>query len=272
WRCLGTTTPIVIILSVSDFCFLQKGVKSDSPVTYARAEFNNVLLGDSPKLESSAERTAEYNFTFSFDVGPESAHSLDDLAHKPAVLTVLEILPKEKKQKEEKTGVLGQCSVDLLPLLEGECSFKVTLPVHPVTGSPLETAHPESKPCLEVAVSVPAPLLSEEQISNGNLLKVTMEAAYSVPDSWNPAGPQYSYVVGLQIPFPGEKPHSLLFSNGVLKAGGETEPVPRHKKWPVTGIAAINAQHLPDSFITGGSYEQEAGELNRTLATMATLL
>uniref|UniRef100_A0A8C5QWB7 Cilia and flagella associated protein 70 n=1 Tax=Leptobrachium leishanense TaxID=445787 RepID=A0A8C5QWB7_9ANUR len=237
-----------------DFCFLQKGVKSDSPVTYARAEFNNVLLGDSPKLESSAERTAEYNFTFSFDVGPESAHSLDDLAHKPAVLTVLEILPKEKKQKEEKTGVLGQCSVDLLPLLEGEDGAGYIIGV--IQRQP-------NWPRKKVAVSVPAPLLSEEQISNGNLLKVTMEAAYSVPDSWNPAGPQYSYVVGLQIPFPGEKPHSLLFSNGVLKAGGETEPVPRHKKWPVTGIAAINAQHLPDSFITGGSYEQEAGELNR---------
>ena len=34
-------------------------------------------------------------------------------------VTFIEVLPKEKKQKEEKTVVLGQCSVDMLPMLEG---------------------------------------------------------------------------------------------------------------------------------------------------------
>jgi hypothetical protein len=34
--------------------------------------------------------------------------------------TVIEVLPKERKQqKEEKTLVLGQCTVDLLPVLRG---------------------------------------------------------------------------------------------------------------------------------------------------------
>ena len=33
--------------------------------------------------------------------------------------TLLEVLPKEKKQKDEKTVMLGQCTIDLIALLQG---------------------------------------------------------------------------------------------------------------------------------------------------------
>ncbi|XP_073414691.1 cilia- and flagella-associated protein 70 isoform X2 [Dendrobates tinctorius] len=240
-----------------------RGVKADAPVTYVRSEFNNALLGDSPKLESAPCRPTEYNFTTSLDIGGDGPHSLDDVAHKPVLLTVIEILPKEKKQKEEKASVLGQSAVDLLPLLRGECNFTVTVPLHPVQGSPLETAHPDAKPSLEVAVSVPAPLLTEPQISQGNLLRVTMEAAYCVPESWAPGGPQHNYVASLQLPSVGEGVSTLIFSNGVLKGGGESEPVSRRKRWPMSGISAPGAQHIPESFILSGPYEEEDGEMNR---------
>ncbi|XP_031749234.1 cilia- and flagella-associated protein 70 isoform X2 [Xenopus tropicalis] len=239
------------------------GIKGDLLMSYIRSEFNNSLLGDSPKLEASPDRPTEFHFTSSFDVSPDGPHSLDDVAHKPVILTLIEILPKEKKQKEEKTVVLGQAAVDLLPLLKGESNFKVTLPLHPVTGSPLESAQLDTKPSLEVAVSVPEPLLSDAQINNGNILRVTVEAVYCAPESWNTTGPAYNYVMSLQMPPAGELPHSLVFSNGTLKAGGEAEPVPRPKKWPVTGMAATSAQNIPDSFIFGGPYEEENGELNR---------
>lgn len=38
-------------------------------------------------------------------------------------VTVTEVLPKEKKQKEEKTAQLGQCTVDLLPLVKGTTEY-----------------------------------------------------------------------------------------------------------------------------------------------------
>ncbi|XP_074152935.1 cilia- and flagella-associated protein 70 isoform X1 [Sminthopsis crassicaudata] len=239
-----------------------KGSKGDAPVTFVRAEFNNAVLGDSSKITVSSEGTAKYNFTSSFEFTSDGANTLDDLAHKPVFLTVFEVLPKEKKQKEEKTIILGQAVVDLLPLLEGECTFEIMAPLHPVIGSPLENLRPGAKCCLEVTVSVSEALLTTAQILGGNLLKVTLEAAYSVPESFVITGPQQNYMVGLQIPSVGEKDYPIFFRNGILKLGGEREQVPRPKKWPIANILAPGAQYIPDSFITGGPYVEEDGELN----------
>ncbi|XP_032698979.1 cilia- and flagella-associated protein 70 [Lontra canadensis] len=241
-----------------------KGFKGDTPVTFIRAEFNQVVLGDSAKVTVSPEGTAKYNFTSSFEYSPEGGITLDDLAHKPVFLTMTEVLPKEKKQKDEKTLILGQAVVDLLPLLEGESSFETMVPLHPVPGSPLEPLRSGVKQCsLEVKVFVAEPLLTTAQILGGNLLKVTLEAAYSVPESFVPVGPMQNYMVGLQVPSAGEKDYPILFKNGTLKLGGEREPVPRPKKWPIANILAPGANYIPDSFIVGGPYEEEEGELNR---------
>ncbi|XP_061455849.1 cilia- and flagella-associated protein 70 isoform X3 [Rhineura floridana] len=239
-----------------------KGVKGDGPVTFVRVEYNSVVLGDSSKVDASPGGSVRYNFATTFDCHPEGPHSLDDIAHKPLLFTVIEVLPKEKKQKEEKTVTLGQAVMDLLPLLQGLCEFDATLPVYPVLGSPLETLRPDAKCAINVAVSVQESLLSLWQLSEGNLLRVTVEAAYAVPEVFVPTGPQQNYMAGLQVPAFGEKEWPFLFKNGVLKFGGEKEPVPRPKRWPVTNILAPGGQNIPDSFITGGAYEEEDGELN----------
>nr|XP_025706355.1 cilia- and flagella-associated protein 70-like isoform X1 [Callorhinus ursinus]XP_025706356.1 cilia- and flagella-associated protein 70-like isoform X1 [Callorhinus ursinus] len=258
---LSTGRPVQI--TVTDGYDL-KGFKGDTPVTFIRAEFNQVVLGDSAKVTVSPEGTAKYNFMSSFEYSPEGGITLDDLAHKPVFLTMTEVLPKEKKQKDEKTSILGQAVVDLLPLLEGESSFETMVPLHPVPGSPLEPVRSGVKQCsLEVKVFVAEPLLTTAQILGGNLLKVTLEAAYSVPESFIPVGPMQNYMVGMQVPSVGEKDYPILFKNGTLKLGGEREPVPRPKKWPIANIMAPGANNIPDAFIIGGPYEEEEGELNR---------
>uniref|UniRef100_A0A0P6JFB0 Tetratricopeptide repeat protein 18 n=1 Tax=Heterocephalus glaber TaxID=10181 RepID=A0A0P6JFB0_HETGA len=252
----------VVQITVTDGYDL-KGSKGDTPVTIIRAEFNQVVLGDSAKITVSPDGTAKYNFTSRFEFNPEGGITLDDIAHKPVFLTMTEVLPKEKKQKDEKTLVLGQAVVDLLPLLEGETSLEVIVPLHPMQGSPLETPQPGFKQCsLEVKVFVAEPLLTTAQAAGSNLLKVTLEAAYSVPESFNPLGPPQNYMVGLQVPAHGEKDYPILFKNGTLKLGGEREPVPRPKKWPIANILAPGANNILDAFIVGGPYEEEEGELN----------
>ncbi|XP_066496470.1 cilia- and flagella-associated protein 70 isoform X1 [Tiliqua scincoides] len=248
----------VVVLEGHDL----KGVKGDGPITFVRAEYNGVVLGDSLKVEATLDGNVKYNFTTSFECHPEGPHFLDDVAHKPLIFTVTEVLPKEKKQKEEKTVILGQTVMDLLPLLQGSCAFNATLPLYPIPGSPLETLRPDAKCGIDVTVSVQESLLSPFQLTEGNLLTVTVEAAYSVPEVFVPTGPQQNYMVGLQVPAVAEKECPFLFKNGILKLGGEREPVPRPKRWPFGNILAPGAQNIPESFIVGGTYEKEDGDLN----------
>ncbi|XP_064376548.1 cilia- and flagella-associated protein 70 isoform X2 [Dromaius novaehollandiae] len=260
---LGEPQPShAVRVAVGEACGL-KGSKSDTPVTVVHAEFNGVLLGESSKVDVLPDGTAEYNFTTSFEYSPDGPNSLDSIAQSPVLLTVTEVLPKEKRQKEEKTVPLGQAVVDLLPLLQGQCSFKVLAPLYAVPTSPLESLPPEAKCGLEVTVCVQEPLLSATQLSNGNLLSVTLEAAYSVPEAFVPTGPLQNYMACLQVPAVGEREFPLLFKNGVPKLGGEKEPLPRPKKWPLGNIMAPGALSIPSSFIVGGPYEDEDGELNR---------
>ncbi|NWS20680.1 CFA70 protein, partial [Pachyramphus minor] len=238
-----------------------KTLKSDVLVTLVRVEYNGAVLGDSSKVDVLPDGTANYNFTTSFECSPDGPNSLDVIAQKPLLLTVVEVGQKEKK-KQEKTVPLGQAVVDLLPLLQGECSLKVSAPLYAVPASPSESLRLEASG-LEVTVCTKEPLLSAQEFSSGSLLTVTLEAAYSVPEAFATES-QQNYMACLQVPAAGEKELPLLFRNGIVKADGEKEPLPRPKNWPLGNILAPAALSIPNSFIVGGPYEDEDGELTKT--------
>uniref|UniRef100_A0A8C3QR84 Cilia and flagella associated protein 70 n=1 Tax=Cyanoderma ruficeps TaxID=181631 RepID=A0A8C3QR84_9PASS len=231
-------------------------------VTLVRVEYNGAVLGDSPKAGVLPDGTAEYDFSTSFEYSPDGPNSLDVLVQKPLLLTVLEVVPKEKK-KPERITPLGQAVVDLLPLLQGSRSLKVFAPLYAVSASPSEIFIFVSQGGLEVTVSTKELLLSATQFSSGNLLSITLEAVYSVPDAFT-ADTQQNCMVCLQIPAAGEKEFPLLFKNGILKADGKNEPLPRPKHWPLGPILAPDALNIPNSFIVGGPYEDEDGELTKS--------
>ncbi|NXD44663.1 CFA70 protein, partial [Copsychus sechellarum] len=239
-----------------------KTLKSNMLFSMVRVEYNGAVLGDSSKTHVMPDGTAEYDFSTSFECSPDGPNSLDVLVQKPLLLTVLEVVPKEKK-KPEKITPLGQAVVDLLPLLQGMRSLKVFAPLYAVTASPSEMLHPEATSGLEVTVSTKELLLSATQFSSGNLLSITLEAAYSVPEAFT-TDAQQNYMACLQMPAAGEKELPLLFKNGILKAGGEKEPLPRPKNWPLGPILAPGALKIPGSFIVGGRYEDEDGELTKS--------
>lgn len=60
------------------------------------------------------------------------------------------------------------------------------------------------QPSLDVCVSVSDSLLTHAELSTSNLLRVTLETAYSLPDSWTLAGPGPTYTVGMEVPLTAE--------------------------------------------------------------------
>ncbi|XP_064621218.1 cilia- and flagella-associated protein 70-like isoform X2 [Lineus longissimus] len=238
-----------------------RGSKGDNIQAVVRVEFGEKTLGESPKVECSPEVPAEYNYQTNINCTFEDPLALDELACKPVVLTITEVLPKEKKQKEEKTVILGQCTFDLLPLVKGAVKHKYTLQVHPLSGSPLENASPDLPIAeVDVSISVNDPLLTEAQLEECNLMTLTLESLYAPPESWQLTGAQHMYTVSLPIPITAEKENTIVFPNGVLKPSAEKEPPTKQKKWLMPGSAQGNATLMPDSFISSDHIEDEDGD------------
>ncbi|XP_071963132.1 cilia- and flagella-associated protein 70-like [Antedon mediterranea] len=240
-----------------------RGSKGDALTSLVRVECGTNALGESSKVDSNADVAAEYNFNTKIDCTFEDPVVLDEIAFKPILVTLVEVLPKEKKQKEERIALLGQCTVDLLPVLKGEVKYKSTLIVHPLAGSPFENLPPDSpKPELDVVISVNEPLLTNDQLQESNLMTVTVEAAYSVPEAWNPSGAHFLYNVTLPMPITHDRETTVVLSNGVLKSASDKDQPSKQKKWAAPGAAQGAAVYITDQFVQSINYDEEDGELN----------
>ncbi|KAM7424545.1 hypothetical protein PAMA_000746 [Pampus argenteus] len=240
--------------------------------SFVQVEVDGSVLGTSDKKQADPEgQHVDYDFTCSFHSSSD-ALALSDIAHKAVIMTVTEFLPEEKKA-EAKSVVLGQAVVDLLPLLQGQCRFSSTVPLNsfPATGSSQDFSskvlekHSKLQPTLDVCVSVSHPLLSEPELSASNLLKVTVETAFSLPESWTllsgPSPTPYMYTVALEVPLTAEKDQMLVFCEGQLKAGGQMEDYGRQKKRPHQALLVPGNHFMPEAFFQAEPIEQEHGEL-----------
>ncbi|CAC5385599.1 Cilia- and flagella-associated protein 70 [Mytilus coruscus] len=240
-----------------------KGSKGDNVQVMVKMEFGDktLLTGDPPKVDCSPDAPAEINYTETINVNYDDSNVLDEIAHKPVVLTVIEVLPKEKKQKEEKITPLGQATVDLLPLLKGKTKEVYSLTINPSPGSPLESIPPENpRPTIDVSICVNDHLMDVQEQGIGNLMTVTVETVYAPPESWTMAGTQYAYATALPVPVAADKEVPVVFASGQLKPGTEKEVPNKQKKWASPGSAQGNAVYIPESFIPSDPVEDEDGE------------
>uniref|UniRef100_G3PYK0 Cilia and flagella associated protein 70 n=1 Tax=Gasterosteus aculeatus aculeatus TaxID=481459 RepID=G3PYK0_GASAC len=238
----------------------RQGKKTGVFRSSVQVEVDGNVLGESEKKEvPQVAQRVDYDFTCGL-LCRGDAEALSELLSKPLILTVREFLPEEKKAVA-RTAVVGQAVVDLLPLLQGQCSFSAKVLLNPVSGSAAKDTTPQ--PTLCVCVSVSDPLLSEAELSSSNLLRVTVETAFSVPKSWSfeSGSAPCKYSAALEVPLTAQKDQALLFCEGQLMAGGQREQNGRRRKRPHRALLVPANHFLPAAFLQAEPVEEEDGEL-----------
>lgn len=239
-----------------------QGSKGPQFLVVAKVEFGSTGLGESSKVEVKPDNEyAVFDFTSTLSVVASEPLVLDELTQTPVVVTFSEILPKDKKSKEEKSNVLGQCCIDLLPLIRGDLSYSVIEYIHPVsaTVAPNESSE-QVLPEVEISISTASPLMTPEQLSSCNLLTVCIESAFSLPEAWNLNGGQYMYAACMPVPITAEKEAMVLVPSGLYRAAGEKE-MSGQRKWSCVPNASGSCLYIPNTEIHHSAYEDEDGDL-----------
>ncbi|XP_075874741.1 cilia- and flagella-associated protein 70 isoform X3 [Nelusetta ayraudi] len=235
------------------------GKKVDVLQSFVRAELDGAFLGESDKKAvNPGEQRVDFEYNCNFQ-WPNNARALSNIAQKPVILTVFGV------QCDDRKTTLGQAVVDLLPLLQDQSSFSLTVPLYQASSHPPKDfpGSTYKQPSLDVTVSVSDPVLPKDEMASSNLLRVTVETAYSVPDSWAPVPGQHpsTCTVALEVPLMAEKDQVLVFRDGKLKVGGEREEVGRPKKRSHQATLVQGNHYLLNTFFEAESIEQEDGEM-----------
>lgn len=285
-------TPHTFTINVVQANRLQ-GRKADFQ-SFVRVEVDGTVLGESEKKKhkDGTDNSFHYDYSCNYQCSREP-HAVSDLSRKLIIVTVSDFLPEEKKA-DAKSTLLGQAVVDLLPFLHG--LTKYTARVSLQSAAPLPNKNPEPtktqsqssmsaevsrenelarkvllkwrKPSLDIVVSVSEPVLGKDALSVSNLMKVTVETAFSVPDAWTlPSGSSptaTSYTAALELPLTAQKNQIVAFMDGALKAGGVMEEKGRQKKRPFLSQLLPGNTFVPGAFIQSQSVDQEDGQLTGT--------
>ncbi|CAL1530492.1 unnamed protein product [Lymnaea stagnalis] len=249
----------------------MRGSRSEGATVFIKFELGERLLGESPKIECTPDVSAESNFNTFLNIIYDDPSCLDEITNRPVVLTVIEVLPKEKRQKEERTITLGQCCLDFnCFILLGCTKLKQTLQILPVPGSPLDNLPPDItkvilylifQPEVDIKISVNQPLLDEAQLQGSNILTISVGGLLSPPESWATTGPQFTYSASISVPISEEKDATVVFTNGALKPAQDKDAHNKQKKWANPGTAVGQAVFLPDSYLFSDPIDEEDGDL-----------
>lgn len=239
------------------------GSKGSNVLSFVKLEFGTSVIGESPKCENDSTRgITSFEYECSMNIAVNDPIMLDDLVQFPLVLSVIEVLPKDKKAKEERTNAIGQACVDMMPLLQGEKNVSATVTLHPpASGSEPVLSENQALPEIEVSLSVNEPLFTSEQLKVSNMMRIGVESLYSPPEPWNVAtANQFMYFIALPIPISAQKEVTVLIPGGTLRLPGEKEAV-NNKKWCSPPTASGACLYMPDRPIIKHPHDQDEGDM-----------
>ncbi|KAL5271118.1 hypothetical protein ACHWQZ_G001688 [Mnemiopsis leidyi] len=247
-----------------------RGVKGDSVTAYARVEFGKTL-GETNKAEIGPDGITKFNFNASIEVNLDDPSAIDEICHRLVVFNVIEVLPKEKKAREEKTAPIGQGVLDLSSLLKGENGFSQWVVIH--SGTTAETVAANTgqnilQPELQVEVSVTNPLVSADVYAVSNHMTIRVDSVYSLPDTWQPSNnATHNYNAVMTVPLSDTVDVSVNAGAGAIRPAPEKnmdlsspqKVVPRRYA-SSNGLTGAVVQ-IPNSSVESYVYEEEDGDI-----------
>ena len=240
------------------------GLKGNNVTSFVKLEFGTAVIGESSKCENDAVKgSTSFDFECSMIVNVNEPTMLDEFVQSPIVLSVIEILPKERKAKEEKTNVIGQACIDALPLLKGAKTVSLTTTLYPpIPLSEVATSEAQPFPEVDVNLSVSEPLFSNEQLKTTNMMTIGVENLYSVPDQWHAAtGSQFMYFVALPIPISAQKDVVVVIPGGTIKTPGEKDQM-NNRKWCTAPTASGACLYMPERPIVKFPKDRDEGDFH----------
>lgn len=178
-----------------------------------RAEFGKRTAPDSPEFTVLPNAGLECNYSASFDVAVETAGSIEEVANNRVVVHFFEVSRGDKKKKTDTVTPLGSAEIDLLPLLHNTPDFSVAATITLATQGDETSA----RPLLDAKVTLSRPLLSAQQLEQGNLLAINVGGVFALPDSWaaSAATPAPTFTLSLPVPSTLDADRTVTLAGGV---------------------------------------------------------
>lgn len=198
------------------------------------------LTGDATTVASAAPLTS----TATFDIAPRTHEGIEFVGNFPVVVRLLEAAKADKKKKESVLTEIAHAKFDLLPLLQGSEELNATTAM--TTLVPLVDTADGAQP-IEVSVNIKTstPMLSEQQLRECNLLSVTVDGVFSLPETWPVTHPQQPPAATFSLHFPfaesATADRALAMSDGVVVPAPHT-PQPRSIKIEVCGGVRVEGE------------------------------
>ena len=198
----------------------QRGTKSDAVSVVIRIEFGKAT-NDSGELAAPGEGPKSISHAAAFEIAVGNAEGIEHVGNYPVVVRVFESSRSDKKKKDAVLTELGWARVDLLPLLQGTQSFDVSVPLHTVVAL-VEGEGGNVPVVLNLNLSTSVPMQTEEQLRTCNLLTLTVDGVFSLPDAWapSPAGqpPSASYSISFPFAESASQDRIISLSDGIATA------------------------------------------------------